>query len=66
MGFLSTQSKGNGTYRFKLTCATPALSMYPLEATTPPWKCVSREIKKAPGPAGDAAGAGDAGDAEAE
>ena len=64
LGFLSTQSKGNGNYRFKLTCATPALSMYPLEATTPPWKCVSREIKKRNCEPGEPGGSGGSGGSE--
>ena len=61
LGFLSTQSKGDGNYKFKLTCATPALSMHPLEATTPAWKCISREIKKRGGVSAGSAGSAGSG-----
>jgi hypothetical protein len=46
IGFLSSQSSRDGYYRFKLTCVSPELSMYPLEACTPAWRAVSRDIKK--------------------
>ena len=46
VGFLSSQSSRDGYYRFKLTCVSPELCMYPLEACTPTWRAVSRDIKK--------------------
>jgi len=48
IGFLSTQSKHDGQFCFKLSCITPELSMFPLEACTPAWRSVSRNTQKKP------------------
>ena len=49
IGFLSSQSKLGGCYRFKLTCISPELCMHPLEVCTPSWRAVSRDIKRKDG-----------------